>query len=271
MASTDDECGMFQDPQLLHDTMAGSIDRPYTFICSGVSGNDLPQVGPRFTDCAGKNFFSLTNLCIGGIKDQHACSVGTCNVVDWSSGAVAAPCASNIMKFASSQAPGLAYPCCDSDGCTVPSAKYVCDASRTLQLCVVDATAAQCVEPSSNTICSGNFSAAVAVPGSTGNTSPITAPNTIPANGNNAAASSGGHPGLANTDIIAIGAILGTVLVAAVGGLVRYLFLKKKKAGGRDGTTITISYFFGISGPSASIDSEQGRITASPDLAPKYF
>jgi len=270
MASTDDECGMFQDPQLLHDTMAGSIDRPYTFICSGVSGNDLPQVGPRFTDCAGENFFSFTNLCIGGIKDQHACSVGTCNVVDWSSGAVAAPCASNIMNFASNQAPGLATPCCDSDGCTVPSAKYVCDASRTLQLCVVDATAAQCVEPSSNTICSGNFSAAVAVPGSTGNTSPITAPNTIPANGNNAAASSGGHPGLANADIIAIGAVLGPVLIAVAGGL-RYLFLKKKKAGGRDGTTITISYFFGISGPSASIDREQGRITASPDLGQKSF
>ncbi|KAJ6572475.1 hypothetical protein DFH09DRAFT_1362440 [Mycena vulgaris] len=217
MSTIDDTCGMFQDHQLLLDTVAGSIDAPYTFVCSGVSGNDQPQFGPRFQDCADKNFFSFTNLCIGGLKDQHACSVGTCNVVDWS-GAVAAPCSSNIMHFASSQAPGLATPCCNSDSCTVPSAKYACDASRTLQLCVVDATAAQCVEPSSNTICSGNFSAAVALPsGSKGSTSPINGPNTTPTNGpNNAAASSVGQSGLSNTEIIAIGAVLGPVLTACL-------------------------------------------------------
>ncbi|KAJ7801741.1 hypothetical protein B0H14DRAFT_2615006 [Mycena olivaceomarginata] len=161
MTTTDDICGMFQDHQLLLNTMAGLIDAPWTFNCSGVETGDTQQFGPTFKDCADDGFHSLPNLCIGGIKDQHACSVGTCNVIDWN-GAVAAPCASNIMHFVTSQAPGMATPCCNFDDCTVPSGKYTCDASRTLQLCVVDATAAQCVEPISSTICSGNFSAAVA-------------------------------------------------------------------------------------------------------------
>ncbi|KAJ7247029.1 hypothetical protein C8J57DRAFT_1724674, partial [Mycena rebaudengoi] len=252
--TTDDmTCGMFQNHQLLLDTMAGSIDAPYTFSCSGISGNAKPQFGPRFEDCADNGFFSLTNLCIGGIKDQHACSVGTCNTVDLS-GAVAAPCSSNIMHFVGSQAPGLVTPCCDSDGCTVPSAKYACDASRTLQLCVVDKTAAECVEPSSNKICSGSFSPS----GSNGNTSPTNGPNTVshgfpgttatsdgsaasqtPTNGlNNTAASSVGHSGLANEDIIAIASVFGTLLVGCLGAALRYRSIKGKKGG------ITISYFF---------------------------
>lgn len=283
--NTDDmTCGMFQNHQLLLDTMAGSIDAPYTFSCSGISGNAKPQFGPRFEDCADNGFFSLTNLCIGGIKDQHACSVGTCNTVDLS-GAVAAPCSSNIMHFVGSQAPGLVTPCCDSDGCTVPSAKYACDASRTLQLCVVDKTAAECVEPSSNKICSGSFSPS----GSNGNTvshgftgatstygsaalqSPTNGPNTVshgfPGTSatdgsavsqtpglNNTAASSVGHSGLANEDIIAIASVLGTLLVGCLGAALRYRSIKGKKGeysllccasvdlsstGG-----ITISYFF---------------------------
>ncbi|KAJ6536798.1 hypothetical protein B0H19DRAFT_1270512 [Mycena capillaripes] len=174
--------------------MAGLIDAPWTFECSGVSPDVTQQFGPTFKDCADDGQHSLSNLCIGGIKDQHACSVGTCNVIDWN-GAVAAPCASNIIHFVTSQAPGMATPCCNSDDCTIPSGKYACDASRMLQLCVVDATAAQCVEPISNTICSGNFSVAVAPPsGSTGNTvSP-----TFPTNGPNTVTH--GFPGTTATD-----------------------------------------------------------------------
>ncbi|KAJ6592407.1 hypothetical protein B0H19DRAFT_1087790 [Mycena capillaripes] len=184
MATIDDQCGMFQDHPLLLNTMAGLVDAPWTFDCSGISRDDpTQQFGPTFKDCADDGFHSLPNLCIGGIKDQHACSVGTCNVIDWN-GAVAAPCASNIMHFVTSQVPGMATPCCNSDDCTIPSGKYACDASRTLQLCVVDATAAQCVEPISNAICSGNFSVAVAPPsGSTDNTLshafPTNEPNTV--------------------------------------------------------------------------------------------
>ncbi|KAJ7827088.1 hypothetical protein B0H13DRAFT_1917802 [Mycena leptocephala] len=240
------------DHQLLLNTMAGLIDAPWTFNCSGISKGDTQQFGPTFKDCADDGFHSLPNLCIGGIKDQHACSVGTCNVIDWN-GAVAAPCASNIMHFVTSQAPGMATPCCNSDDCTIPSGKYACDASRTLQLCVVDATAAQCVEPISNTICSGNFSVAVAPPsGSAGKTVshafPTNEPNTVthgfpgttatdgfaasqtPTNGlDNTAASSGGHSGLSNTEFIAIGAILGPILTACLGVFLRCRYLKRRK------------------------------------------
>ncbi|KAJ7247024.1 hypothetical protein C8J57DRAFT_1674555 [Mycena rebaudengoi] len=198
-------------------------------------------IWPEVRGLRDNGFFSLTNLCIGGIKDQHACSVGTCNTVDLS-GAVAAPCSSNIMHFVGSQAPGLVTPCCDSDGCTVPSAKYACDASRTLQLCVVDKTAAECVEPSSNKICSGSFSPS----GSNGNTSPTNGPNTVshgfPGTSatdgsavsqtpglNNTAASSVGHSGLANEDIIAIASVFGTLLVGCLGGItISYFFLGKR-------------------------------------------
>ncbi|KAJ7805476.1 hypothetical protein B0H14DRAFT_3153442 [Mycena olivaceomarginata] len=268
MAPTDYECGMFQDHQLLLNTMAGLINAPWTFNCSGVdTDSDTQQFGPTFKDCADDRFHSLPNLCIGGIKDQHACSVGTCNVIDWN-GAVAAR-----------QAPGMATPCCNSDDCTIPSGKYTCDASRTLQLCVVDATAAQCVEPISNTICSGNFSAVVAPPsGSTGNTVshafPTNEPNTVthgfpgttvtdgfaasqtPQNGpNNTAASSGGSSGLSHSDVIAIAAIFASLLAAGLarrdqekGAEGKSVFVGGVTSGGTGNSVINnISYFIGMS------------------------
>ncbi|KAJ7823220.1 hypothetical protein B0H14DRAFT_3730473 [Mycena olivaceomarginata] len=179
MTTTDDICGMFQDHQLLLNTMAGLIDAPWTFNCSGVETGDTQQFGPTFKDCADDGFHSLPNLCIGGIKDQHACSVGTCNVIDWN-GAVAAPCASNIMHFVTSQAPGMATPCCNSTTVRSP-AETVAPPSGSTGNTVSHAFPTN--EP--NTVAHG-FPGTTATDGS--------AASQTPTNGlDNTAASSGGH------------------------------------------------------------------------------
>lgn len=237
--STSPDCGSFHDTQLLSNTMAGLVNSTFTFECSGSLGPSKKQAGPSFVDCASPTFFAgnyeYTDVCIGGVHQQHACSVGTCQVIDWTA-AVAEPCSSPIMDYVHVQPKGIATPCCNSDGCSPPDTLYTCDPSRALQLCVLDGSAAQCVDPATNSICSGNYSAAVALPtGSTGSSivTGAAATQTSGSNGSgNSAAGSGGHPGLSSTDIIAIvTSIVGAVaaVVTIIGGVHKYRkYLREK-------------------------------------------
>jgi hypothetical protein len=154
------------------------------------------------------------------------------------------------MDFVRAQPKGIATPCCDSNGCTKPSTKYSCGAGQALQLCVVNGAAAECVDPASNDICSGNFTAAVvSLPGSTvvlppsgptsgtgpttsqafiggpGNTAlsssgtPLAATQTSTTGHSNSTPSSSGHSGLSQSSITAIATVI-PLIVAIVGLLV---------------------------------------------------
>ncbi|KAJ6526433.1 hypothetical protein B0H19DRAFT_1335738 [Mycena capillaripes] len=250
--SLNDDCGPQEDSQLLPNTMAGLVNVPFTFECSGVFGIKQ-QPGPSFRECGSTIFegYQNTDLCIGGLGQQHACTVGTCQVIDWTS-AVAPPCSSTIMDYVRVQPSGLASPCCNSDACLVPDTPYTCDASRALQLCVVDESAAQCVDPATNAICSGNFSAVVVRPSGSTDSSIITgSPATQTSRFSNSAAnstgssnsatsstgssnstpSSGGHPSESSTNIIAIvKPLLATLVpVLAIGIVLIILYIRKKR------------------------------------------
>ncbi|KAJ7875305.1 hypothetical protein B0H14DRAFT_62554 [Mycena olivaceomarginata] len=219
--SSPEDCGSFHDTQLLSDTMAGLMNSTFTFECSGPLGPSKKQSGPSFVDCASTTFaagnYGNTDFCIGGLKQQHACSVGGCQVIDWT-GAIAAPCSDLIIDYARVQPKGIATPCCNSDGCTPPATKYSCDASRALQLCVLDGSAVQCVDPVTNAICSRNYSTAVVLPpGSSTSGSPTQQTASSPGS-SNAVTSFSGHSGLSSTDIIAIV----TSLVGAVAAVLTH-------------------------------------------------
>ncbi|KAJ6526434.1 hypothetical protein B0H19DRAFT_1275785 [Mycena capillaripes] len=218
--SLNDDCGLQEDSQLLSNTMAGLVNVPFTFECSGVFGIKQ-QPGPSFRECGSTIFegYQNTDFCIGGLGQQHACTVGTCQVIDWTA-AVAPPCSSTIMDYVRAQPNGLASPCCNSDACLVPDTPYTCDVSRALQLCVVDGSAAQCLDPATNEVCSGNYTAAV---GPSGSRTP---------NGggsSNSAATFGGSPG-PSTDTIAIASSLaGTIASLLTIVSLLYAFNKKSR------------------------------------------
>ncbi|KAJ7489589.1 hypothetical protein FB451DRAFT_1523591 [Mycena latifolia] len=224
-------CDAFYDKQLLVDTMAGNINRTFTFECFGGGLGGKQQPGPIFQDCPSPAFgagnFPYTNFCIGGNKQQHACYAGTCHIVDWTA-TVAPPCSAVIMNYVTvrTQPIGMASPCCNADDCSTPSTKYACDSSRSLQLCVLDGAAAECVDPSKRTICSGKYSADVVLPsGSTIEGSSLTGISTTPST--TASSATGGHSGLSSTDIIAIVTSLvgsAAAVVTIIGG--SYAFKK---------------------------------------------
>ncbi|KAJ7451961.1 hypothetical protein FB451DRAFT_698624 [Mycena latifolia] len=154
------------DTQLFIDNSAGLINSTFKFECVNVLVDPSVQKGPAFSSCGGNSY---PNLCIGGNKGQHACGAPKCQFIDWTKDS-AHGCPSAILEYAQVQPVGVVAPCCNSDGCSTPSdpqnAPYTCDTSRTLYLCVNDGAAAECVDPKANTICSGNFSVAAGLSGS---------------------------------------------------------------------------------------------------------
>jgi hypothetical protein len=122
------------------------------------------------------------------------------------------------MDFVRAQPKGIASPCCDSNGCTKPSTKYSCGAGQALQLCVVNGAAAECVDPASSAICSGNYTAAVVGPSGSG-----------PASDNGPSdptASSSGHSGLSQPRIATIATV--TSVLTCVTGVVGLIVAVKK-------------------------------------------
>ncbi|KAJ7204177.1 hypothetical protein GGX14DRAFT_461010 [Mycena pura] len=201
------------DTQLFIDNLAGLINSTFKFECVHLFTEPSVQKGPAFTSCGANSY---PNLCIGGIKGQHACGAPQCQFVDWTKSS-AHGCPSAILEYAQVQPMGVVAPCCNSDGCSTPSdpqnAPYTCDTSRTLYLCVNDGAAAECVDPKANTICSGNFSAAAGSGSIASQTSGLGGSETASAQGN------GGQPArhlLSSKAIIAISVTAGVLVVVGV-------------------------------------------------------
>ncbi|KAJ7611919.1 hypothetical protein DFH06DRAFT_154719 [Mycena polygramma] len=202
------------DTQLFINNMAGLLNSTFKFECVGGLGIPSVQNGPGFSSCGG---FDIPNLCIGGNKGQHACGASTCQFIDWTKGSARA-CPAAILQYAQVQPKGVVAPCCDSNGCSAPSdpnnAPYTCDTSCTLYLCVNDGTAAECVEPKGNTICSGNFSGAANAPSGTS------------AGGASQTGSSGSGSSQPTHRVLSTPQIIGiSVAGAVVLGTVRYMSL----------------------------------------------
>ncbi|KAJ7224752.1 hypothetical protein C8J57DRAFT_1390705 [Mycena rebaudengoi] len=232
-----DNCDAFYDKQLLMDTMAGSRNSTFTFECYGGTLGSHIQPGPTFKDCSDPTFFNgnfpYTNFCIGGMKQQHACSAGRCQAVDWT-GAISSPCSSVVLDYAQAQPNGMASPCCNPDGCSTPSTKFNCGSipSSSLQLCILDGASLQCVDPASSAICSGKYSTDALLPSDSTRNSPSGLPTDTTSTSTDT--SSHGHSSFSTTDTIAVATSLVGALAAVVtivGGI--YGFKKWKETGDR--------------------------------------
>jgi len=165
MTFTEEQCGPRLDLRLIADTMAGLQNGTFTLRCGGEDSGFTDQITPALSDCgistppSGRHPFAT--FCIGGPHQQHACSAGRCNFVDWSHRS--ATCSWLIMEYAGAQPPGLAGLCCDTESCTQSSTNFTCSSSASLSLCVVDGVGLECVEPHDLSICSGNFSTAASL------------------------------------------------------------------------------------------------------------
>ncbi|KAJ7578275.1 hypothetical protein C8J56DRAFT_969592 [Mycena floridula] len=245
---TPDNCGANHDIQLIKNGMAGLLNQSLSLECVPASLDVGIQSGPTFHAC---QFYA--DLCLGKIRDQHACAVGNCISIDWTQN-IAKTCSSAILSYSKQQPVGIGTPCCDGDGCTDSvlvanpdaSQRITCASSQvTLWMCVSDGNGVECANTSTDDICSGNFTSLVGGGGSnsspTGASTVISSSTVILSSTGISSLSFGPQTsttqisttpnagnGLGTTDIITIvTSVIGGL--AALGSIVAFLVRLKKK------------------------------------------
>lgn len=199
---TEANCGYGYNYQLATNVLANDNNQSFIWNCYN-SYLSSPPIEP----CGAYNYLTF---CIGGHNQQHACALGKCAVIDWSN-AHAGSCSTPLTNFTSVQStPGLSSACCDSTLCTPPvPASYNCTIGTDLWLCVVEGgTSTECVKPRDSSICSSNFTSAVAFPSGRASSS------TAGTSASGLSSSSTGGGGISQSNVIVV------IVLCTVGGLI---------------------------------------------------